>query len=205
MACCRTSAHGPPPRAFRSSCSPRRATKTTKSACSSSVPTIFSRSRSAPAPCRRVSKRCSAAAVSPSPSIRVCFVDTYALRGAGGKLEVLVLRRGLHGRCPGSWETVHGTIAPGETPVQASLRELREETGFTPLRLYNVSRLEAFYQHGSDEVALIPVFAAFVGPHAEPRLSSEHDAAVWLAPTKAAAQFSWPRERRAVEDIVSLF
>jgi len=37
-----------------------------------------------------------------------------------------------HGRNIGSWETVHGTIEPGETPVQASLRELREETGLVP-------------------------------------------------------------------------
>ena len=56
------------------------------------------------------------------------FVDTYALRGTGASLEVLALRRGPNGRNPGSWETVHGTIEPGETPVQASLRELREET-----------------------------------------------------------------------------
>jgi len=33
---------------------------------------------------------------------------------------VLALRRGPHGRNVGSWETVHGTIEPGETPVQAS-------------------------------------------------------------------------------------
>jgi len=136
--------------------------------------------------------------------VRVCFVDSYALRGAGDRLEVLVLRRGPHGRCPGSWETVHGTIEPGETPVQASLRELREETGFVPERLYNVSRTEAFYQHKSDEIALIPVFAAFVTAGSTPRLSAEHDRAEWLAPAEAAGRFAWPRERRALEDILSI-
>jgi 8-oxo-dGTP pyrophosphatase MutT (NUDIX family) len=140
---------------------------------------------------------------------RVCFVDTYVLHAAGDAGQdgfgVLALRRAAGGRCPGSWETVHGTIEAGETPVQASLRELREETGFDPLRLYNVSRVEAFYQHRSDEIALIPVFAAFVSERRSPRLSSEHDQAAWLAPAEAAARFAWPRERRALEDIVALF
>ena len=136
--------------------------------------------------------------------VRVCFVDSYALCGAGSGLEVLVLRRGPHGRCPGSWETVHGTIEPGETPVQASLRELREETGLAPERLYSVSRTEAFYQHARDELAVIPVFAAFVAAGAAPRLSLEHDRAEWLAPAEAARRFAWPRERRALDDILSI-
>lgn len=132
------------------------------------------------------------------------FVDTYALRGTGDQLEILVLRRGRNGRCPGSWETVHGTIEPGETPVQASLRELREETGLVPEKFYNLSRTEAFYQHRTDELALIPVFAAFVAPDASVRVSAEHDRAEWLAARAAAQRFAWPRERRAVDDILSI-
>jgi len=134
----------------------------------------------------------------------VSFVDTYALRGAGPSLEVLALRRGARGRNPGSWETVHGTIEPGETPVQASLRELREETGLVPEKFYNLSRTEAFYQHKSDELALIPVFAAFVAPGASMKLSAEHDRAEWLNARDAAGRFAWPRERRAIEDILSI-
>jgi dihydroneopterin triphosphate diphosphatase len=132
------------------------------------------------------------------------FVDTYAVRGAGERLEVLALRRGTGGRCPGSWETVHGTIERGETPVQASLRELREETGLTPQKFYNLSRTEAFYQHRSDELALIPVFVAFVAPDARVRLSDEHDQSEWLRAADAARRFAWPRERRALDDILSI-
>lgn len=136
--------------------------------------------------------------------VRVMFVDTYVLRPGADGFEVLALRRGAAGRCPGSWETVHGTIEPGETPVQASQREMREETGLEPERLYNVSRVEAFYQHRTDEVALIPAFAAFVAAHAEPRLSAEHDAFAWLPLARASTRFAWPREHRALADILSI-
>ena len=132
------------------------------------------------------------------------FVDTYALRGTGAGLESLALRRGKAGRCPGSWETIHGTIEPGETPVQASLRELREETGLVPQRFYNLSRIEGFYLHAVDELAIIPAFAAMVAADAEPQLSDEHDASCWLQPGDAARRFAWPRERRALDDVLSI-
>jgi 8-oxo-dGTP pyrophosphatase MutT (NUDIX family) len=128
----------------------------------------------------------------------------YVLRGAGDALESLVLRRGSQGRCPGSWETVHGHIEGDEQPAAAALRELKEETGLVPLRFYNLSRVECFYQHRRDEVALVPVFAAFVGSDAAVRVSQEHDQAEWLPWREAQGRFSWPRERRALMDAVCL-
>ena len=74
----------------------------------------------------------------------------------------LALRRAAGGRCTGAWEVVHGSIEEDETPLDAALRELGEETGLAPERLYNLSRVETFYRHRVDEVAFIPVFAAFV-------------------------------------------
>jgi 8-oxo-dGTP pyrophosphatase MutT (NUDIX family) len=99
---------------------------------------------------------------------------------------------------------VHGHIEPGERPAEAAARELAEETGLTAQRLYNLSRVESFYQHRIDEVALVPVFVAFVADRAEIRLGVEHDGFEWLATDQAEGRFAWPRERRALADIVTV-
>ncbi len=137
-------------------------------------------------------------------TLRTSLVDVYVLRMSGAALECLALRRGPGGRCPGSWETVHGHIETTEQPAGAATRELEEETGLSPIRLYNLSRVELFYQHRADEVALVPVFAAFVRQDARVRLGSEHDSFEWLTPEAARLRFAWPRERRALEDILTL-
>ena len=135
---------------------------------------------------------------------RVSLVDVYVLRGSGPGLECLVLRRSAGGRCAGSWESVHGHIEAGERPEAAALREMREETGLEPTRLYNLSRVDSFYLHGSGEVALIPAFAAFVAPGSTATTGAEHDAAEWLGVAAAGGRMAWPRERRALQDIVAL-
>lgn len=131
----------------------------------------------------------------------VDLIDVYVIRGAGAELEVLALRRAAGGRCPGSWETVHGHIEAGERPRDAALRELREETGLRPERLYNLSRVETFYLHGTDHMSFVPVFVAFVAVAAEVRTGVEHDGFEWLPFGAARKRFAWPRERRALEDI----
>lgn len=136
--------------------------------------------------------------------VRVSIVDVYVVREGAGGIEILLLRRGENTRCTGAWEGVHGHIEGTETPVDAALREMSEETGLVPVRLYNLSRVESFYQHRLDEVALVPVFAAFVEADAPVRLSAEHDGFSWLSLGDAAGRFAWPRERRALADLETL-
>jgi dATP pyrophosphohydrolase len=131
-------------------------------------------------------------------AVRVAYVDLLVLRGAGEELEVLCLRRAPKGRSPGSWEAVHGHIEAGETAVTTVLREIKEETGLKPERLYSLSRSEAFYRHTENEVVMIPVFAAFVSKHAKVKLSGEHDEHEWLRAQAARVRMSWPRLRREI-------
>ena len=132
-------------------------------------------------------------------ALGVFLVDVYVVRRTTGAGAALVLRRAT-GRSPGSWEAVHGHVERGEQPAEAAWREVIEETGLTPERLYNLSRVESFYLHRHAAVAIVPVFAAIV-PAGEVRLSVEHDAREWLPLEEARERLSWPRSRRALEDL----
>jgi len=135
-------------------------------------------------------------------SARIRYVDVYPVRATAGGLEVLALRRGPDGRCPGSWEAVHGHLDDGEDPLAGARRELAEETGLAGERWYNLSRVESFFVPRLGEVVLVPAFAVFVSGAA--RLSPEHDACEWLSIAAARARYSWPRTRRALADVETL-
>jgi dihydroneopterin triphosphate diphosphatase len=132
--------------------------------------------------------------------LRVGVVDVYVIRPYRDEWLVLSLQRSLRTRCPASWETVHGRIEPSERPEQAAVREVREETGLELDRLYNVT-CQPFYLHTLGVVQMAVVFAAFVTESATVRLGSEHQHYEWLSMADAAAKFTWPREREALEHI----
>lgn len=129
-------------------------------------------------------------------------VDVYVINIANGVTRVLVLQRAHNTRCPGAWETVHGNLNETERPEDGAVRELREETGLTPDRLYNVT-VQPFYLHTMGTVQLAIVFAAFVSA-AEISLGEEHQQYEWVSPAEAAQRFAWPREREALTQILQL-
>ena len=136
-------------------------------------------------------------------SINIGTVDVYLIAVRTDGWRVLALQRSKNTRCPASWETVHGHIEPGEEPEQAAEREVREETGLAIERLYNIT-VQPFYLHKIHSVELAVVFAAFVTPGAEVRLSEEHSRSEWLTPDRALERFVWPRERAALRDVLQL-
>ena len=138
------------------------------------------------------------------PAARVALVDVYVIGwDEVGAVRALTLRR-ASGRSPGSWEAVHGHIEGGERPADTAWREVIEETGLTPDRLYNLSRVESFYMHRLDLVALVPAFVAVVRGNPAVTVSDEHDLAEWLPLREARARMAWPRCRRALDDIADL-
>ncbi|MDB4878051.1 MAG: type secretion system protein [Gemmatimonadetes bacterium] len=135
--------------------------------------------------------------------VQVGTVDVLVIRPLPDGWRVLALQRAMETRCPGSWETVHGHIDPGEEPEDAAVRETREEAGLTVERLYNV-RVQPFYVHKQHIVHLSVVFAAFVGEAGSVTTGSEHQRAEWLTVDEALARFSFPAERESLRVAVEL-
>ena len=132
--------------------------------------------------------------------VRAGTVDVFVVHDAGPAWRVLALQRASAGtRCPNAWETVHGTLEPNEEPEDGAVRELREETGLAPARLYSVT-VQPYYLHKMRTVQLAVVFCAFVDS-ADVVLGPEHQRFEWLSVEAASARFVWPRERDALRDI----
>ncbi|GMV95867.1 MAG: hypothetical protein AMXMBFR83_02360 [Phycisphaerae bacterium] len=121
---------------------------------------------------------------------------------SGAGVEFLLLRRSPGEYLGGTWQAVHGRIEPGETAWQTALRELREETGLTPIELYQIDAVNTFYMAADDVVHHCPCFAAEVGGQAGVVLDAEHEAFEWVSAEDAMRRFIWPGQRRAVREII---
>lgn len=135
------------------------------------------------------------------PRMRVDMVVCYVVRDVGGEAQALQVRRPQGDPLEGVWSSVYGKVEAGETAVQAAARELREETGLTPSRLYRLGRVRPFYTEADDTVWLPPAFAAVVDPEADVRLNEEHDAYRWIALSDAGRLFVWASDRESLEDL----
>jgi len=88
--------------------------------------------------------------------------------------KMLLLQRGMTAPLqPGDWAIPGGSIEPGETPAEAALRELKEETGLDgKLPVY----LLTTFTQGGQKVEVYRVYAT----EDDVKLSSEHDDSGWF-------------------------
>ena len=98
--------------------------------------------------------------------------------------EVLLMRRaGGSEDHRGQWAFPAGKIEDGETPEQAARRETQEEAGYE-----HDGGLSPFMHSDSHNVDFTTYLA-----HAkrfDPKLNSEHDGAIWIAPEKAERELA---------------
>jgi dihydroneopterin triphosphate diphosphatase len=100
---------------------------------------------------------------------------------------------------PDMWQIVTGSMEAGETALEASLRELKEETGYVPQLYWNVPHINTFYSLKHDTLHHTVVFAAQVPPKTNPLLSDEHYQFGWYTFEQAKKMLVWPGQVRALE------
>jgi len=101
----------------------------------------------------------------------------------------------------GTWQAIYGQSEPGETPVAAVLREMREETGLVPAELYRLDQVSVFYIAATDTMWHCIPFCAIGTREQLVVLNDEHDAARWVHISDAERLFMWKDNRDAIRDI----
>ena len=110
----------------------------------------------------------------------VAGVIVYVVRQFPDERKVLFLKRN-GGQHSGAWWPVAGTPEAGEAPQQTAVRELGEETGLSPRRLFSFG-MEI--PHADSSKALV-TFVAFVDQATPVTLNYEHSDYRWLTGGKA--------------------
>lgn len=128
------------------------------------------------------------------------FVVRPGASGAGSH-EFLQLQRSGGDYLGNTWQIIRGGVEPGETYVQAALREMREECGLSPLELYRCPSVESFYTSIDDTLWHSVAFCALVARDAPIRLNHEHDDYRWVPEQQLEPLVMWASERQVLADL----
>ncbi len=133
------------------------------------------------------------------------LIEAHIFRVKKDKMEYLLLKRAEHEFYPGLWQMVNGKIKKNEKAYETALREIKEETGLQPDKLWVIPNINQFYSHESDKIIMLPVFAANVNPDSKVKISNEHSDFKWVSPEEAIKLLPWPGQRNSVEIINNYF
>ena len=135
--------------------------------------------------------------------IRCYVVSSFLLKKDKDDYRVLLLKRKQ--TMQGAWTGVGGAIEEGEKACQAILREIKEETGLTPEKLYSADTCEQFYEMDRDSILIAPVFVAYVSDTAVVTINEEHSEFGWFTFEEAMLKASFPEQRRILRHVQEAF
>ncbi|MFY8161430.1 MAG: NUDIX domain-containing protein [Candidatus Kapaibacteriota bacterium] len=130
--------------------------------------------------------------------LHVVFLDDFNYKNKYENLEHLILQRNSKIKLyPNIWQVITGTIEENETAIQTAIRELSEETGLVPYRMWAIPYLAKFYERISDTVQFSPTFLVIVNTK-DVIISDEHIAYNWVSKINGENTLSLPSHKEGI-------
>lgn len=98
------------------------------------------------------------------------------------------------------WQPITGGIESGESPEEACLREIKEETGLL-IACSNLTSLGNFTVKIDENLTIHKDLFLVLTEQKEIQLSDEHVGAQWVALDKVSSQLYWPSNQATFEII----
>lgn len=137
------------------------------------------------------------------PKVVVRVIDAYVFNRKSKEIRFLLLKRAKTKIYEHLWQGVAGKIEAGETSWEAAIRELKEETGFEPVRIFVADHVSKFYEAHGDRVNLVPVFGIEVD-NEEVILSDEHCEFKWVDFNTAHQTLIWSGQKDGIAAIFNM-
>ena len=129
--------------------------------------------------------------------VKIRVIDAYIYRKTKEGIKYLILKRAKTKMYEHLWQGVAGKIEKGEQSWQAAIRELKEETGLDPLRIFVADHVSKFYETHGDRINLVPVFGVEVASDIV-LLSSEHSDFKWVDYDSACSYLVWEGQKKGI-------
>mgnify|MGYP002745283249 FL=1 len=99
------------------------------------------------------------------------------------------------------WQPITGGIESGESPEEACLREIKEETGML-LACSNLTSLGDFTVKIDENLTIHKNLFLVLTEQKEIQISDEHVGAQWIALEKVSSQLYWPSNQATFDIII---
>ena len=92
------------------------------------------------------------------PDIVSNLIDLFVYKRVSKEFQYLLLKRSDDVVFPKMWQMISGTIEKEEKAIETALRELQEETGLKPEKIFVIPKLTEFFFPEQDTINLVPIF-----------------------------------------------
>jgi dATP pyrophosphohydrolase len=135
------------------------------------------------------------------PQIVTNYIELHICNKSPEGDKFLLLKRSDNAKIyPGIWQMITGTIESHEHTKDTLIRELEEETGLKPQKIYSIPRINTFYLAIADKICMSPVFLAIV-VDTKVKISDEHTEYKWASFEEASNMIHWPNQVESLEII----